>query len=335
MVNPLSDAALMVLLSAGGCLVFGRWTIHWLSRAQAVAPTRYEDCPPLQAYQAAKSSTPTMGGVCVLLVAVLVAASFGGLAAQEGWLVLLAILGLGGVGLVDDWLKFRGVNALGLRTRPKLFVALAVGAIFGMATASSPHQYSTIEIPFMHTAVDLGWAWVPFAMFVIAGCAHAVNLTDGMDGLAAGCVAIVLMVFAWWMVLDGMVDGRSRVLLPWCVSLAGACLGFLWYNSFPAAIFLGDVGALGLGAALGTISLLSHTALWLLIVGGVFVVEALSVMLQVASYKWRGKKRIFRVAPIHHHFHLGGLSEPKVILRFWLVGALLAMVGLTRSPVVP
>jgi phospho-N-acetylmuramoyl-pentapeptide-transferase len=147
-----------------------------------------------------------------------------------------------------------------------------------------------------------------------------------MDGLAAGCVAIALSVLGL-LALGG--DPRSHVLVPWCASLAGACVGFLWFNSFPASVFLGDVGALGLGAALGAISLLTHTALWLLIIGGVFVVEALSVILQVASYKWHDRRRLFRVAPIHHHFHLGGTSEPKLIVRFWIVGVILGMLGLT------
>ena len=124
-------------------------------------------------------------------------------------------------------------------------------------------------------------------------------------------------------------QSQHHALIPWCASLAGACVGFLWFNSFPAAVFLGDVGALGLGAALGVLGLLTRTALWLPILGGVFVIEALSVMLQVASYKWRGKQRIFRVAPIHHHFHLGGVTEPKLIVRFWIAGALLAMLSLT------
>ena len=180
----------------------------------------------------------------------------------------------------------------------------------------------------MRRTVELGWLWIPFAMLVVTGCAHAVNLTDGMDGLAAGCVAIALSVIGLLLVT---VDPQSQALLPWCASLAGACVGFLWFNSFPASVFLGDVGALGLGGALAAISLLSHTALWLLVVGGVFVVEALSVMLQVASYKWRNKRRIFRVAPLHHHFHLGGLSEPKIIVRFWITGLMLAMLGLATA----
>jgi phospho-N-acetylmuramoyl-pentapeptide-transferase len=187
-------------------------------------------------------------------------------------------------------------------------------------------SYSTLEVPWLQRTVELGWAWVPFSMLVVAGCSHAVNLADGMDGLAGGCVAVALSAFGL-LALSG--DTRSQALVPWCAGLAGACVGFLWFNSFPATIFLGDVGALGLGGAVGAVSLLTQTSLWLPIIGGVFVIEAVSVMLQVASYKWRNKRRIFRVAPIHHHFHLGGVSEPKVIVRFWITALLLAMIGLT------
>jgi phospho-N-acetylmuramoyl-pentapeptide-transferase len=326
MANSLGDAALVFLASAGVCLLVGPAAIRRLARAQGVQPIRYEDCPPLLAVQAAKQKTPTMGGVFVLLAAILVAAAAGGLAHREGWIVLGAIGGLAAVGLCDDWLKFRSRNAAGLRKAPKLFVALAIGAVVGTSFPLTAASYNVIEIPWIQRTIDLQWAWVPFAMMVMAGCAHAVNLTDGLDGLAAGCVAIVLSVLGLW-VLTG--DPRGRVLVPWCASLAGACVGFLWFNTFPASIFLGDVGSLGLGATLGTISLLSHTALWLVIIGGVFVAEALSVMLQIASYKWRGKRRIFRVAPLHHHFHLGGIAEPKLIVRFWIVGLLLGIIGLT------
>ncbi|MDP3702789.1 MAG: phospho-N-acetylmuramoyl-pentapeptide-transferase [Candidatus Omnitrophota bacterium] len=326
MANSLADAALVFLASAGVCLAVGPAAIRWLARIQGVQPVRYEDCPPLLAIQAAKRKTPTMGGVFVLLAAMLVASAAGGLKHREGWIVLGAIVGLAAIGLWDDCLKFRGRNATGLRTTPKLFVALALGAAIGMSFPLTDASYNVIEIPWLHQAVDLQKAWVPFAMMVMAGCAHAVNLTDGLDGLAAGCVAIVLCILGLW-ALSG--DPRGRVLVPWCASLAGACVGFLWFNAFPASVFLGDVGSLGLGAALGAISLLSHTALWLVIIGGVFVAEALSVMLQVASYKWRGKRRIFRVAPLHHHFHLGGITEPKLIVRFWIIGLLLGMLGLT------
>ena len=326
MVSSLGDAALVFLASTGLCLVVGRRAIRGLARAQCLAPVRYEDCPPLLVYQETKPATPTMGGLFVLGVGILVAAAAGGLTHRDGWLVLGAIAGLAMVGLYDDYLKFRGPNATGLRSLPKLLVALAVGAAVGLASMAQSSSASLLEIPWLQRNMELGWGWVPLAMLVIAGCAHAVNLTDGMDGLAAGCVAIALSVLGLW-AFSG--DPRGRIVLPWCASLAGACVGFLWFNSFPASVFLGDVGALGLGAALGTISLLTHTALWLLIIGGVFVIEALSVMLQVASYKWRDRRRIFRVAPIHHHFHLGGMSEPKLIVRFWIIGLILALISLT------
>jgi phospho-N-acetylmuramoyl-pentapeptide-transferase len=185
-----------------------------------------------------------------------------------------------------------------------------------------------IAVPWTAWTVELGRAWIPLSMVVVAGCAHAVNLTDGMDGLAAGCLAMAFLVIG---AVAGTRGSASEAVVPWCAALAGACVGFLWFNSFPASVFMGDVGALGLGAALGTVALLSQAALWLVVVGGVFVAEALSVMLQVASYKWRNKRRIFRVAPLHHHFHLGGWSEPKVIVRFWIAGVLLAALGLTQA----
>ena len=328
MVNSLSGAALVFLASAGACLVVGRIAIRALARAQCLAPVRYEDCPPLLTYQETKQRTPTMGGLFVLAVGIVIAVIAGGLTHRDGWLVFGAMVGLGGLGLFDDCLKFRRPNATGLRTVPKLLIAFAIAAGLGLASVLDPPGSSALEIPWWHQTVELGWAWVPFAMVVVAGCAHAVNLTDGMDGLAAGCVAIALAVLGFWALVD---VPSNRVLVVWCASLAGACVGFLWFNSFPASVFLGDVGALGLGAALGTISLLTHTALWLIMIGGVFVVEALSVMLQVASYKWRGKRRIFRVAPIHHHFHLGGTSEPKLIVRFWIAGLILAVLSLTRT----
>ena len=328
MVNSISEAALTFMAGAGGCFLVGRPAIRMLAQAQCLAPVRYEDCPPLLAYQETKSATPTMGGLFVLGIGILVAIAADGLVHRDGWLVLGAVTGLGAVGMVDDCLKFRGRNATGLRSLPKLVIALGVGAAVGLATSTGPKRYSALEIPWTAHTIDLGWWWVPFAMLVVAGCAHAVNITDGMDGLAAGCVAVALSVLGWW-ALTG--DPEHRVLVPWSAALAGSCVGFLWFNSFPASVFLGDVGALGLGAALGVMSLLLHASFWLLIIGGVFVVEALSVMLQVASYKWRGKRRIFRVAPIHHHFHLGGVSEPKLIVRFWIVAVLLALVGLAAG----
>jgi len=326
MVDSLGKAALVFLAGAGISLVCGPVVIRWLARAQCIQPSRYEDCPPLLSYQATKRGTPTMGGLLVLLTGILVAAAAGGLTHRDGWLVLSAVVGLGAIGLCDDLLKFRRQNAAGMRSLPKLVVAFAIGALVGVSVSSRAVSYNVLELPWLQRTIELGWGWVPLAMLVVAGCAHAVNLTDGMDGLAAGCVAIALSVLGM-VALAG--DPRARVLVPWCASFAGACVGFLWFNSFPASVFLGDVGALGLGAVVAAVSLLSHATLLLLVIGGVFVVEALSVILQVASYKWRGGRRVFRVAPLHHHFHLGGLSEPKLITRFWIVGLVLGVLALT------
>lgn len=326
--SPLSDAALVMLISAGGCLVVGRMAVRRLTALHCMAPTRYEDCPPLQARQHAKGATPTMGGFFVLLVGVVVAVAAGGMQIPEGGMVLSVLLGLGAVGYWDDLMKFRRPNAAGLRRWPRLLAALGIGGGIGAAMMTGPMPWRALELPWMHRTVDLGWGWIPFAMVVVAGCAHAVNLTDGMDGLAPGCLAIAFTAIGL-MVLEG--NPHHQGLLPWCASLAGACIGFLWFNSVPASVFLGDVGALGLGGALAALSLLTQTALWLVVIGGVFVAEALSVILQVASYKWCGGRRIFRVAPLHHHVHLGGISEPKLMVRFWIVGLLLALVGLTAG----
>ncbi len=268
-----------------------------------------------------------MGGLLLLGVGGAMAILAGGVSHPDGWLVLSAVLLIGGVGFLDDLLKFRRPNASGLPALPKLAIALCVGAWVGAGALADPRG-RVVELPWVHRTLDVGWGWIPFAMLVVAGCAHAVNLTDGMDGLATGCVALALMGLGIW----ALADPRSRALVPWCAGLAGACVGFLWFNSFPASVFLGDVGALGLGAAVGSIALLSRASLWLLIIGGVFVCEAISVILQVASYQWRNKRRIFRVAPLHHHFHLGGVSEPKLIVRFWIAGLLLAALGFTALP---
>ena len=184
--------------------------------------------------------------------------------------------------------------------------------------------YRQLMVGGAHLQLSLGW-WLLLAMGVVAGCAHAVNLTDGMDGLAAGCLAVAFATLA----MVALMNPARYAAAVWCGSLAGACVGFLWFNSFPASVFLGDVGALGLGAALGALALLVNAAFALLIIGGVFVAEALSVMVQVASYRWRNKRRVFRVAPLHHHFHLGGVSEHKLVIRFWIAGLVLAALGLT------
>jgi len=306
--------------SAGVCLAVGRLAIRGLARARCLQPARHEDCPPLAPYQQGKEGTPTMGGLFLLAAAMLAAAAAGGLSTPEGWLILFAVAAMGTVGLIDDLLKLRNANAQGLRKMPKLVAAMLVGGWLGTQARS----YRFVELPWLERSVDLGWGWVPLAMVVVAGCAHAVNLTDGLDGLATGCVAIALVALGALALRQP--DGP---VLPWCAGLAGACVGFLWFNGFPATVFLGDVGALGLGAALGAIALLTAAPLWLVIIGGVFVLEAISVVVQVGSFRLRQQRRVFRVAPLHHHFQAAGIVEPKLMIRFWILGTLFAALSFT------
>lgn len=321
----LERVSVVFLASACGCLLAARPVIRGLLALRWLQPMRHDDCPPLMPIQQAKQGTPTMGGLLVLGIAIGMAIVFGGLSRREGWVVLGAIMGLGLVGLVDDALKLQRPHAKGLRCLPKLVSALGIGGIVGCALADPGAGYRQVAIPWVGAQIELGWVWIPLASLVIAGCAHAVNLTDGMDGLAVGCVALAFGALG----VVSLLMTRDPLVAIWCVSLAGACVGFLWFNAFPASVFLGDVGALGLGAALGVLALLSHALLGLVVIGGIFVAEALSVLLQVASYRWRNKRRVFRVAPLHHHFQLGGVKEPQLVVRFWIVGLLLAALGLS------
>ena len=316
------------IVSALSCVAIGGGAIRCLQRQRWLQPLRHNDCPPLQAFQLAKHGTPTMGGLLVLGVAAVMASLLGGLRSRAGWMVLGTILIMGIVGVIDDVLKLTGPNGRGLRSGPKLIVALLLGASIGLMLSNSAEHYRTIVIPAVGR-VALGWWFLHLSMFVVAGSAHAVNLTDGMDGLAAGCLTIAFLALALVAALDpssGITDASAAVPL-WCLCLAGACLGFLWFNAPPAAVFLGDVGALGLGAALGVLALLSHAAFVLFIVGGIFVAEAISVMLQVATYRYGHQRRLFRVAPLHHHFQVGGVPEPKLVTRFWVAGLMLAALG--------
>jgi len=321
----LERLSVVFLISALGCLLVGRLAIRGLLAMRWVQPIRYEDCPSLVPYQQTKQGTPTMGGLLVLGIAIVVAMVCGGVAHPEGRLVVAAAVSVGFLGFIDDLLKLNSPNARGLRYMPKLLAALGIGAIIGWLLADPAAGYRQAVVPWFGARMELGWLWIPYVSVVIAGCAHAVNLTDGMDGLAVGCLALAFGVLG----LLALTAFDNRLVAIWCASLAGSTVGFLWFNASPASVFLGDVGALGLGAALGVLALLTHATLGLVIVGGIFVAEAVSVILQVASYRWRNQRRIFRVAPLHHHFQLGGVAEHKLVVRFWIVGLLLAALTLT------
>jgi phospho-N-acetylmuramoyl-pentapeptide-transferase len=334
-------------------LVFGPWLIRKLRELQIGQYIR-EEGP--QAHQK-KAGTPTMGGVLIVLSTAVPTLLWADLANPFILLSLFALLGFSAIGFVDDYAKVAKRRNLGLTGKRKLTLQIAVSCVVGISllVLSTSSAYSTqLIVPFfkrfhpdlvIHSLVDSPHLWplafVPFLVFiavVITGSSNAVNLTDGLDGLAIGCTVIaagaltvltyVSSNFRWANYLEIQYIPRVGELTVFCGALVGASLGFLWYNAHPAEIFMGDVGSLGLGGALGTIAVIIKQEVLLVFVGGIFVVEALSVILQVGSFKLRGK-RIFRMAPIHHHFELLGWSESKVIVRFWIAALVFALFALT------
>lgn len=287
-----------------------------------------------------KAGTPTMGGALILVAIGVATLLWSDLSNRFVWVVLLVTLLFGVIGWVDDYRKVVRKDSRGLPARWKYLwqsvFALGV-AVFLYSTAQQPVETQLI-VPFFKTvALNLGWLYIPLVYFVVVGSSNAVNLTDGLDGLAilpAVMVGGALGVFAY---ATGHVNFSQYLAIPYipgvgevvvfCGALVGAGLGFLWFNTYPAQVFMGDVGALALGAALGILAVLVRQELVLLVMGGVFVMETVSVILQVASYKLTGR-RIFRMAPLHHHFELKGWPEPRVIVRFWIITVILVLVGL-------
>jgi phospho-N-acetylmuramoyl-pentapeptide-transferase len=334
-------------------LVLGPWLIRKLKEFQIGQYIR-EDGP--KAHQT-KAGTPTMGGVLIVLCIVIPTLLWSDLTNTFVWLTLDTMLAFAGIGFWDDYQKVVRRQNKGLTARGKFLAQILVSFIFGviLVSLSARGLYSTtLTFPFvkvLHPTLQISYflrniwtyplAFIPFLLFVIlvlVGSSNAVNLTDGLDGLAIGSFLIsasaltVLTYVAGHAVFSEYLDvqhlPRVGELTIFCGSMVGACLGFLWYNAYPAEIFMGDVGSLSLGGALGTVAVLIKQELLLPFIGGIFVVEALSVILQVASFKLRGK-RIFRMAPLHHHFELSGWKESKIIARFWIVGLVFALFALS------
>jgi len=315
--------------------IIGPWVIRKLESLQARQVIR-TDGPESHLK---KQGTPTMGGVLILASIIIPTLLWSDLTNSYIWLALFIISGYGIIGFVDDYKKVVEKNPKGLTPRQKMFwqilLAAAVAAILYVLPGFSEELY----FPFLKKLhPDLGLFYIPFVTLVIVGASNAVNLTDGLDGLAIGPVSInaaTYMIFAY---IAGNFKLATYLQMPYvagtgelailCGAMVGAGLGFLWYNSYPAEVFMGDVGSLSLGGGLGTLAVLTKQEILLVIVGGVFVVEALSVIFQVGSYKYRGK-RIFRMAPIHHHFELKGVAEPKIIVRFWIISIILALVAIS------
>jgi len=319
-------------------LLLGPWLIRKLRQFQVEQVIRHEG----PATHRTKAGTPTMGGLLILVAALVPTLLWADLTNVYVWIAMTATAAFGAIGFTDDYLKITRRTHHGLLPRYKMGGQIAVALAVGLALMVLAQQnlYSTrLIFPFFKGLIpDLGWFYVPFAVLVLVSATNAVNLTDGLDGLAISTVAIVAAAFTALAYVTGHRILADYLLLVrfapageltiFCGALVGASLGFLWYNSYPADVFMGDVGSLALGGALGTVAILIKQELLLIIVGGVFVLEALSVIVQVASYRLTGQ-RVFRMAPLHHHFELIGWSEPKVITRFVIMGIIFALLSLT------
>jgi len=315
--------------------IVGPWLIKKLRAIQIQQVVR-EDVP---SRHLAKNGTPTMGGSLILAAILIPSLFWSDLANPYIWIVLLATLAFGVLGFLDDYKKIKDKNGIGIRARYKFPIQVAMGLIISLILFNTIDHDSRLIFPFFKKAMpDLGNWYILFGMLVIVGSANAVNLTDGLDGLAIGPVLIASGTFMLFCYLAGNFRFASYLQIPFvkgsgeltvlCGALVGSALGFLWFNTYPAQVFMGDVGSLSLGAALGTIAVITKQEFLLVIVGGIFVIEALSVIIQVFSYQVR-KKRVFRMAPLHHHFELKGWAEPKIIVRFWIIGIILGLVAIS------
>lgn len=318
-------------------LVIGPIVIARLSHHQ-IGQTVREDGPKSHL---SKAGTPTMGGALILIVIFITTLLWGELTNRYVWIILLVTMAFGAIGWVDDYLKISRRNSKGLAARWKYFWQSLAGlgaAVFLYSTAVIPAETALIVPFFKDIAIPLGASFIVLAYFVIVGTSNAVNLTDGLDGLAILPTVMVGAALGLIAYVAGNVEFAEYLQIPYipgagelsvfCGALIGAGLGFLWFNTYPAQVFMGDVGALALGASLGVVAIIVRHEIVLFIMGGLFVLEAVSVIVQVASFRLTGK-RVFRMAPIHHHFELKGWPEPRVIVRFWIITVVLVLIGLS------
>lgn len=331
-----AGALLTALLISFLC---GPALIRWLKKKQRQGQPIRDDGP--ESHLKTKQGTPTMGGSLILLALTLSVLLWANLANRYVWIVLLITLGFGVVGALDDYLKLTKRNTKGLSGKKKLCLQIIMSAlaVYGVMYLGTSELATSTSIPFFKNVwINLGWLYIPFGIFVVVGASNAVNLTDGLDGLAIGPVMIVAACFMLIAYLVGnhifanylqipFVPGTGELAI-FCGALLGAGLGFLWYNAPPALVFMGDTGSLAVGGALGIMAVITKHELVLAIVGGLFVMEAISVILQVGYFKLSGGKRIFLMAPIHHHFEKKGWSEPTIVFRFWIISIVLALIGL-------
>ena len=318
--------------------LFGPYIIAWLRSKQTKGQPIRPDGP--DGHLKRKKGTPTMGGFLILLALTISTLLWADLANGYVWIVLLVTVGFGLVGFFDDYQKLHRNSHHGLSSRTKVGLEVLISAFACVAVTyvTPPGLANALALPFLkNVLIELGWFFVPFGVLVIIGASNAVNLTDGLDGLAivpsmiaAGCFALIAYlvgnsIFANYLQIHHVAGAGE--LTVFCGAMVGASLGFLWFNAPPAMVFMGDTGSLSIGAALGTISVVTKHELVLAIIGGLFVLEAVSVIVQVASFRMTGR-RVFRMAPLHHHFEQKGWEEPTIVIRFWIIAWILAIAGL-------
>jgi phospho-N-acetylmuramoyl-pentapeptide-transferase len=324
--------AMVLSFGLGGFLIRKLQRLQWGQEIRAEGPEAHQS----------KKGTPTMGGILILTAVILPTLLWADLANIFIWIAVLAMLAFGLIGFTDDYLKVVRKRSLGLTPKQKFVAQIAVALAIGVATVILAHRdfFDTrLSFPFFKSFhPDLGWLYAGLVLLVLVGSSNAVNLTDGLDGLAIGSVLIASATFAILAYVVGHAVVADYLGIPnvkgageltiFCASMVGASLGFLWYNCNPAQVFMGDVGSMALGGAIGTVAVLIKQEILLVLVGGLFVIEAISVIVQVASFKMTGR-RIFRMAPIHHHFEKAGWAEPKVVIRFWILAIIFALLSLS------
>ncbi len=330
-----SMAALSAFLIS---LILAPWLTSKLKKLNIGENIRKEDSIRLHELHRSKSATPTMGGILILTAVLISTLLWADIFNKYIVLVIFVSSWLGITGFIDDYLKQAKKVSKGLTASTKLASQIVLGLILGSILFFDQSFSTKLDLPFLKdVSIHLGTFYILFVILVICGSSNAVNLTDGLDGLAIGCVIMAALAFSVLSYVTGNIKFSEYLLIPYipnageltifCASIFGAGLGFLWFNAHPASIFMGDVGSLALGGALGAVAIFIKKELLLVIVGGIFVIEAISVIMQVASFKLR-KKRIFKIAPLHHHFQFLGWAENKVVVRFWIIACLLALLAL-------
>ena len=328
-----SYAALTTLLI---CFLFGNKIIDALRRLKVGQSVR-SDGP---ATHLVKTGTPTMGGIFIIGSVVISMLLWGDLQNKMIWLILATLVAFGAIGFMDDYLKVKRHNSAGLPAWGKLagqFV-VALGVVLYLYF-SGGSEVTVLYVPFLkNPVIDMGMLWIPFGVLLIMGESNAVNFSDGLDGLLTGLLILVFITLAILMYISGRTDYSAYLGIPYipdageltvfCLAIGGALIGFLWFNSHPAEVFMGDVGSLSLGGVVAVLSLIIKKEILILVIGGVFVLEIASVIIQVISFKLTGR-RIFKMAPLHHHFELAGWAETKVVVRFWILGGLFAIIALS------